>query len=147
MPLATISAAPLGTVENNGTATATLQVSETAGVEVPSKAFNESNITISVSLQYIELKDFNVSLVTGSVLDYFTASYNTASNILLFRQKSNIPANWTGIAEFPINVTKNSTEAQSFNGFNANISALALKTKAVGSAAVFTYTDANVSID
>ena len=144
LPQAMIAATPLGTLENNGSSTAGFTFTETSGTDVPSIAFGEPNVSISVDLNYVELTDFDINLVTGSLLDYFTPSYDVPTSILLFKQHSLIPGDWSGAVEFAIDVIQNSTQAQSFNGINANIAALDANTNAEGNASVYTYTDESV---
>ncbi len=144
LPAANLSQAPLGTVENNGAGIASFTFSESSGLEVPSEAFGLPNISISVDLNYVELQDKNVNTITGSLLDYFTVSYDDLTSILLFKQTIAIPGDWIGTVHFPIYVIQNSTELESYNGFNANISAIDGKTDAVGHAAIYTYTDPSI---
>lgn len=148
LPQASLSETPMGTLENGGNAIGGLNFIETSGADVPSTAFGEPNVTISIDFSYVELSEADINQITGSLLDYFTATYDVASNILLFKQKNIIPGDWKGAVEFPIDVTQNSTQAQSFNGFNANIAAIGPNTNAEGNASIFTYTDASVlSVD
>lgn len=144
LPQAYLSASPLGTEEKIGNDTAGFSFSETTGIEVPAFALGLPNTTINVNLQYIQLKDADVNLITGSLLDYFTPSYNSDKNLLLFEQKSDIPANWFGSVEFPIDVIKNSNKSESYNGINVNITSIDKNTKSPGKASAFTYTDKSV---
>lgn len=144
LPESSLSVTPMGTVENNGTAMAEFLFAETSGVDVPENAFGEPNVTINVNLQYVALSNLDISQITGTILDYFTAAYNSSENILTFTQSEIIPADWNGFANFPISVTQNSSQSESYNGFNANIAALDAGTNAMGNSSVFTYTDESV---
>ena len=144
VPQAYLSSHPLVTEEKKANETAGFSFTETTGKEVPSTTFGLPNTTINVNLQYIELKESDVNLITGTLLDYFTPTYNADKNLILFEQKSDIPANWFGSVEFPINVTKNSSKDESFNGINVNIATIDKNTTSPGNASVFTYTDASV---
>lgn len=144
LPQAYLSASPIGTLENNGTTTAGFSFSESSGVEVPHLASGQPNVNITVNLQYLQLKKFDVTSLTGSLLEYFTPVYNISTNILTFEQNSNIPADWSGNVEFPIEVTKNSSQEEFYNGINATITAKDANTNAEGNASTFTYTDASV---
>jgi hypothetical protein len=144
LPQASLSATPLPTVENFGTATGSIVLSETSGTNVPSQAFGEPNVTVSIDLQYIELRDHDVTMISGEGMDYFSASYDVNTNILLLSQKTIIPGDWSGAIDFPIAVIQNSTQPESFNGFNANIAAIDAGTNAEGNASIFTYTDEDV---
>lgn len=141
LPEANISPAPLDVVENNGTGVASFKFGESSGLDVPVESFpGIPNVTISVSLQYIELTDADISEIKGTLLKYFSVSYNAASKVLIFSQKTVIPGDSGAEVSFPITVTKNSTKTQSYNGFNANINATDVKTNARGNAAADTYT-------
>ncbi len=144
LPQASLSATPLPTVENSGTATGSIVISETSGTNVPSQAFGEPNVTVSIDFQYVELRDQDVNLLTGEGMQYFSASYDQNTNILLLSQKDIIPGDWSGSINFPIAVIQNSTQPESFNGFNANIAAIDASTNAEGNASIFTYTDEDV---
>ena len=144
LPQAELSVAPMGTVENGGNAMGTLKFVETSGVVVPATAFGDPNVTISINFQYVELTDVDINQITGSLLNYFTPTYDVDSNILMFQQTADIPGDWNGEVEVPMDVTQNSTQAQSFNGFNANIAAIGPNTDAEGNASIFTYTDPSV---
>ena len=114
LPSSSLSQDPLGTVENSGAGIASFTFAETSGLDVPGQAFNQPNVSISVDLNYVVLKDNNVNTITGNLLDYFAVSYDEATSILLFRQKNTIPGDWTGAINFPIRVIQNSTEIESF---------------------------------
>lgn len=140
----TFSASPMGTVENNAGVVANIAFKEMTGTNVKSQAFGEPNVTISINFQYVKLSDDDVEGIAGSLLEYFEPTYNTETNILTLKQNGLIPGGWKGTAQIPMDVTQNSTEDQSFNGFNANIAAIDGKTVAEGNASVFTFTKADV---
>ncbi|WP_299059253.1 T9SS type A sorting domain-containing protein [uncultured Polaribacter sp.] len=144
LPKAYITNSPIGTVENNGSSTAGFSFTESSGVEVPYLTSGKANVNIEVNLQYLQLQKFDVSMVTGSLLEYFTPVYNISTNLLTFEQNSNIPADWSGSVEFPIEVTQNSSKEEFYNGIDATITANDANTNADGNASTFTYTDASV---
>lgn len=144
LPQAALSSAPMGTVENNGTAIATLFFVETSGAPVPETASNEPNVSISINLQYVELTNEDIGLISGDLLNYFTPSYDVPNNIILLQQNNDIPGDWSGTVEFSIDVTKNSTQGESLNGFNATIASQDENTNAEGNASIYTYTDESV---
>lgn len=138
---ATINPAPLDVLDNNGTGVASFRFGESTGLEVPAESFpGISNVNISVSLQYIALTEADVSEIKGTLLKYFSVSYNEASKVLSFSQNVVIPGGTVAEVSFPITVTQNSTKAQSYNVFNANINATDGRTKANGNAVVETFT-------
>ena len=143
LPQANIDPAPLEAVQNNGTGVASFTFAESSGINVPAIAFGMPNVTISVNLQFIELTNFDASLVTGTLLNFFTVSYDSVTNILLFEQSVEIPGDSFGSVEFPITVIQNSLQSQALNGFNANIASIDGMTNAEGNASVFTYTTGN----
>lgn len=141
---ASLSESPLGTVENNGSAIATINLVESSGVNVRSLAANSSNVKINVSLKYLELTDADVSQITGSGMDYFTVTYDEDIDVLRFSQNDVIPGDWYGSISFPVTVTQNSTKEESYNGLYANIYSMHSKTNSEGNASVFTNTEASV---
>ena len=143
---ATITPAPLLTLEENGTGTGCITLVETTGTDVPQEAFaGFPNVTVSISMQDIELTAADVSGITGPLLNYFSVTYNASNDVLRFTQNAVIPGGTSAQACFPITVVQNSTAVQSNNGFNANINASGGTTDAPGSASVYTYTSANGS--
>ena len=140
LPEATINPAPLESLENNGTGVAGFTFAESSGIEVPASAFGLPNVTISVNLQYIELTDGDIAGITGTLLNYFTPSYDAGTNILTFFQNTVIPGDAFASVQMPITVIQNSSQQEAFNGFNANIAAIGGSTNAEGNAATFTYT-------
>ncbi|WP_405250311.1 beta strand repeat-containing protein [Dokdonia sp. Asnod3-C12] len=137
---ANITPDPLDGISLNGEGIGTFTFTENDGVAAPASAFGMPNVTISISLQYVELTDADVAGITGTVLSYFTVSYDAGNNVLVFQQSSEIPASFSGNISMPLTVTQNSTENQSFNGFNVNIAAIDGPTDAPGSTAFFTHT-------
>lgn len=144
LPQSFITASPMGTVENNGSTTAGFTLTESSGQIVPATALGLPNVTINVNLQYVQLKDLDANLITGDLLTYFTVTYNSSTNSIIFKQNSDIPASWSGSVMFPIDAIQNSTQGNALNGFNANISAVDRDTNADGNASIFTYTDSSV---
>ncbi len=140
LPEATINPAPLSTIENNGTGVAGFSFAESSGINVPASFLGGPNVTISVNFQYIELTDGDVTAITGTLLNYFTPSYDAGSNILTFLQNTEIPGDEFATVQMPITVIQNSSQQEAFNGFNANIAAIDGNTNAAGNAATFTYT-------
>ena len=55
LPQASITPAPLASVQSNGTGVASFTFAESSGADVPATAFGLPNITISVNLQLVEL--------------------------------------------------------------------------------------------
>ncbi|AWH74819.1 hypothetical protein DCS32_11815 [Dokdonia sp. Dokd-P16] len=137
---ANITPDPLDGIALNGEGIGTFTFTENDGIAAPASAFGMPNVTISISLQYVELTDADVAGITGTVLSYFTVSYDAGNNVLVFQQSSEIPASFSGNISMPLTVTQNSTENQSFNGFNVNIAAIDGPTDAPGSTAFFTHT-------
>ncbi|WP_408025065.1 DUF7507 domain-containing protein [Tenacibaculum sediminilitoris] len=142
-----INPAPLGTVENSGEGVASFKIQETSGTDIDSFVFGgQPNVTVTIDLgDYIALKNADITLITGTsndvdVLSLFTITYSTSQNILEFVQKENIPADLYEEISFPIVVTQNSSQGNSFNGFNANVTALGTTTNASGNTSFFTYT-------
>ncbi len=144
IPEVKLSASPLGTVENNGSAIASFNFVESSGVNVLSSRNNVSNVKIAVNLEYLELTNDDISQVTGSLMDYFTVSYNSEIDVLKFEQINEIPGDWFGEVSFPVTVTKNSTKEESLNGVYANIYSMNSKVNALGNASVFTNTEKSV---
>ncbi|GER61052.1 hypothetical protein ULMA_31600 [Patiriisocius marinus] len=140
LPQANINPAPMQSVANDGTGVGEFTFAESSGIAVQATAFGMPNVSISVNLQYVELTDADVNGITGTLLDYFTVSYNAASNIILFQQSTEIPGDWFGSVAMPFTVVQNSSQQEAFNGFNANIASIDGVTNAEGNAAVFTYT-------
>ena len=137
---ANIAPDPLDGIALNGEGTGTFTFTENDGIATPASAFGMPNVTISISFQYVELTDADVAGISGTLLSYFTVSYDATNNVLLFQQSSEIPASFSGNISMPLTVTQNSTENQSFNGFNVNIAAIDGPTDAPGSTAFFTHT-------
>ena len=137
---ANIAPDPLDGISLNGEGIGTFTFTENDGVAAPASAFGMPNVTISISLQYVELTDADVAGITGTVLSYFTVRYDAGNNVLVFEQSSDIPASFSGNVSMPLTVIQNSTENQSFNGFNVNIAAIDGPTEAPGSTAFFTHT-------
>ena len=131
---------PLDGIALNGEGIGTFTFTENDGVAAPASAFGMPNVTITISLQYVELTDADVTGITGTVLSYFTVSYDAVNKLLYFYQSAEIPAGFSGNISMPLTVTQNSTENQSFNGFNVNIAAIDGPTDAPGSTAFFTHT-------
>ena len=137
---ANITPDPLDGIALNGEGIGTFIFTENDGVAAPASAFGMPNVTITISLQYVELTDADVTGITGTVLSYFTVSYDAVNKLLYFYQSAEIPAGFSGNISMPLTVTQNSTENQSFNGFNVNIAAIDGPTDAPGSTAFFTHT-------
>lgn len=130
---ATIAPAPLATLEENGTGIGCVTLVETSGTDVPQESFvGIPNVTISISMLYIELTAADVSGITGPLLDYFSVTYDASIKVLRFRQSALIPGSTNVQVCFPITVVQNSTAVQSNNGFNANINATGGTTDAPG---------------
>ena len=144
IPEAKLSVSPLGTVENNGSAIASFNLVESSGVDVRSFANNTPNVKITVNLNYLELTNEDVSQISGSVMEYFTVTYDSAIDVLRFEQINDIPGDWYGDVSFPVTVTQNSTKEESLNGIYANVYSMNNKVNAFGNASVFTSTAASV---
>ena len=141
-----ITPAPLGTVENLGQGVASFRIQEMSGTDIAASVFGgQPNVKVVLDLgDYITLNGV-IGDITGtsngvSVVSLFDIEFNTTDNIITFRQKKVIPADFLGEISFPVKVTQNSSRAESLNGFNANISALGTDTHAVGNTSFFTYT-------
>ena len=141
-----ITPAPLGTVENLGQGVASFRIQEMSGTDIAASVFGgQPNVKVVLDLgDYITLNGV-IGDITGTsngvnVVSLFDIEFNTTDNIITFRQKKVIPADFLGEISFPVKVTQNSSRAESLNGFNANISALGTDTHAVGNTSFFTYT-------
>ena len=149
---ASISPAPLPSVQANGSGEASFRLQETSGSPVSSPVFGgQPNVTITVDLgEWIALLNGVTSLSTITIVDevsgddrssIFTTSYDEKSHILIFEQTGeDIPDDANILFTFPIKVIQNSSQAEANNGFNANINALGSDTNAQGNAAFFTWT-------
>ncbi len=138
---AMILSAPLNVVENNGTGFGSFTFAESSSVSVNPIVDGLPNVTIDVVLHHVNLSNFDVSMISGSLLDYFQVTYNLATNTILFEQDQIIPGDWYGSVTFPITVTQNSSQEVANNGFEAVLLARDLNTNYDGSASVFTYTE------
>ena len=138
-----VSPKPLNRIENNGEGQVSFALQETSAEAAPAKDnFGEANIRISVELNKLALKNDDVSLITGTMMDYFSASYNADAKRLILTQIAEYPAFGNAQISIPVAVTANSLSTDnSLNGFNANISANDADTTANGNAAEFTYTE------
>ncbi len=141
-----VSPTPLDPIEKIGEGILTFGLVETSNAMAPAiDKFGEANIQISIELNKLKLKDENIALITGTLLNYFSATYDpTAAGgrpILILRQTTDFPAWGDANITIPVEVTANAASTDnSLNGFNANISANDGDTTADGSAAAFTYT-------
>ena len=140
IPSASINPTPLPTIEENGQGEISFSLVETAGVAVPATFSTLINISITVDFQNITLTSGDVSLITGSLLEFFNVSFNATDNILKLEQKEVFPAFSGAVIKIPITVTNNTSNLESGNGFNANIVALDPNTNAEGSSSIFTFT-------
>jgi len=71
----TISPKPLDAMEDNGAGVITLGMIETSNAMAPAKdIFGDPNIQISMELNKLALTDGNTALITGTLLNYFSAS-------------------------------------------------------------------------
>ncbi|WP_299060347.1 PorP/SprF family type IX secretion system membrane protein [uncultured Polaribacter sp.] len=119
--------APLNAIENSVVGIkdgdAGFRFIESGGLEIPAQsAPGVANVTISVNFQRIKLTSDDVTSISGTLLNYFSANYNVANNILTFTQNAMIPADGFGDILFPISVIQNSTQAETLNGFEAIMS-------------------------
>ncbi len=135
---------PLGLIpDGDNTGVGCFTFIESSGIDVPAESFpGIANVTMSMDLQFLELTNNDLGEVTGSILDYFTLSYDQASSILTFTQNAIIPADWSGNICVGFTVIQDSTMANPINGFNVNIAATDTNTDATGNEAIFTYTSA-----
>ncbi len=136
-------AAPMDALESNGATSASFTFVESSSIAVPAEALGVPNTTISVNMQYVELTDADVNLITGTILNHFDVSYNVITKILLFEQKNTIPGDWFGTVSFPVTVIANSSVYESFNGFDAHILAMDSGTNTDGDVSIHTYTSTN----
>ncbi len=147
LPEATITPAPLDLLENNGTGIGCFTFVESSGIDVPAESFpGMANVSMSMNLQFVALTNNDISGINGTLLEYFTPSYNPGANIITFTQNQMIPADLNASVCIDLTVTQNSSQAQAFNGFNVNISATDGSTNAEGNAGIFTFTT-NLSDD
>ena len=140
---ALVSPSPIASIEDNGVGTGCFNFAESSGLNVPAESFpGIPNVTISMDLQFFELTNNDLSEVTGTLLEYFTPSYDQAGSILTFVQNQEIPADWSGSMCAGITVTQDSDITEIFNGFNVNISATDVNTNSDGNTFYYTYTNA-----
>jgi len=137
-----ITPAPLDRVEDGGEGIVTFRLQETFGGVAPaSDMFGEYNLQISVELNKLALKNDDISLMSGELLNYFTVTYNAVDKRIIFRQRADYPALTEARIDIPVTVLENAAATDvSLNGFNANISANDIDTTADGSASSFTFT-------
>ncbi|MBL4745314.1 MAG: DUF11 domain-containing protein, partial [Flavobacteriaceae bacterium] len=117
---------PLHPVEIGGVGTLQFNWTELGGVNpIEATVFGGPNVTFSVQLSYIDLKQKDVDLITGTGLDYFTPVYEVFPGHVkvIFYQNKEIPAGASGAFEIPVSVTKNSVKRKPLNGFIGNIQA------------------------
>ena len=138
---ALVTPSPMAALENDGAGIATLTFKESLGVDVPATSLATfPTTTVSLSMQYIQPKDLDLTQITGTAMQYFTVSFNASTEGLRFKQSALIPANFEGTVIIPVEVITNSTSAESFNGFNANIAVISGLATAPGHSSYFTYT-------
>lgn len=138
----TITPAPLDRVEDNGVGIITFGMVESSKAVAATKDMHgEPNMKISVELQKLKLKDDSVILITGTLMKYFSATYDAEAKRIIFTQIAEFPAFGNANVSIPVVVTENSASTDSsLNGFNANISANDATTTADVSTSAFTYT-------
>lgn len=138
-----ISPAPLDSVVDNGIGNIVFGLSETSDSMAPATdAFGEPNIKISVELSKLNLIDNDISLISGTLMNYFSVSYNATDLRLTFTQTADFPGFEGANVVIPVSVTADSVSTDnSLNGFNANISAGDVGTTTDGSASEFTFTN------
>jgi hypothetical protein len=147
IPSAYILDAPLNTVENNGAGFASFTFVESSGMAVSEKANGLPNIKINVELDLLALTNFDTNLISGSLLDYFSVSYNTTESSILFIQNAKIPGDWFGVVNFPVSVTQNSSSEEALNGYHVNITTVDESIYSLGNANIHTYTRAVLATD
>jgi len=120
-----ITPTPLNTVENHGEGIATFSLQETFGGTAPAiDSTGNHNIEVSVNLNKLKLTNEDVSQMSGSLLDYFTVTYNASEHKIIFNQKTDYPSFQEATVDIPVTVVENSTATDvSLNGFNVNMSA------------------------
>ncbi|MCV6629210.1 MAG: Ig-like domain-containing protein [Flavobacteriaceae bacterium] len=113
-PLDGFEPSVLPPVEENGEGEFSFAFSEITGLDIPLNN-GQPVLRITLELEKIGLKDGDVSLITfqeieglGNILDFFTASYNSAEGELVFTQSVLFPANTGVTAVVPLEVLENS---------------------------------------
>jgi len=137
-----IAPGPLDPIERNGVGVITFGMVETLNAAAPATdTLGETNMQISLEMNKLALTGANVANITGTLLTYFSVSYDAGGNRLTFTQTTEFPGFGDANVTIPVDVTANSASSDSsLNGFNANISAADADTTADGNAAEFTYT-------
>jgi len=88
-----ISPTPLQVVEENGEGHATFSITENLGGTAPAtNVFNEPSTVLIVTFANLTLKNSDVNAITGSLLNYYTPTFDVANNKIIFNQTADIPA-------------------------------------------------------
>jgi hypothetical protein len=144
-----ITPSPLDPVELKGEGKISFGLVENLGGVAPVKdVFGDPNLQVSIEFTNIRLKNSDVKLIKGSMLEYFDIVFNKKNHSMRLVQKKEITPLLETSIEIPIQVTKNTKEGgNKRNGFNANIAAGDSKTFADSSASEFTNTKPLVDTD
>ncbi|MCH9740288.1 MAG: DUF5011 domain-containing protein, partial [Epsilonproteobacteria bacterium] len=114
-----LTPAPLFPLEDNGEGVVTFGLVETENSMVPS----DYNSRITVELSKLGLKDDNVALITGDILNYFSVTYTATTHQVIFTQTQDFPGFENVTVSIPVSVTENSVSTDiELNGFHASIS-------------------------
>jgi len=136
-----ISPAPLQTVEENGEGHASFSITENFGGTAPAtNVFNEPSTVLIVTFANLTLKDADVSLISGPLLDYYTPTFDAAQNKLIFNQTADIPMLTTFDVDIPIAVTANTSQENPNNLIEVNIQTNSNVVTSDGFSKSFTYT-------
>lgn len=137
-----INPKPLDRVENNGVGIISFGMAETSNtVSSVTDIMGSRNIEISLEMNKLQLTGGDVDNITGTLMEYFTATYNEEDKRIIFTQIAEFPGLGAVKVIIPVEVTENSKATDnSLNGFTANISANDADTVAHGNTSEFTYT-------
>jgi len=137
-----VSPAPLKGVEENGSATVTFTLVEASNDSAPAvNSDKKANIHIAAILHKLKLKKDNAALIKGTLLNYFSVSYDTTAHKVTFIQKKDFPGFKDVTVSVPVEVIQNSdASSKELNGFTVELSATDKKTRVGESASSYTYT-------
>lgn len=104
----------------------TFTIYEDAGEVVPAyDAYGEPTCVINIDLSYLELQDHDKINVEGGILEYFSVEYtidkSTHKNRIRLEQKATIEAEKIMPVVIAVDVTRESTSEEKFNGFQLNV--------------------------
>jgi hypothetical protein len=116
----TINPQPLWPIEAGGTGVVSFNIGNSGSD--PLEVFTGHQITLTITLSYGEPDNVNPLLAVGGTSSgLFSWSYNSGTYTYTATQIGTIPANSAGNITIAYKVTQNSTKAESYNGFNVNL--------------------------